>query len=61
MFLTAKKQQKTIWSFSLDSLIVTKDNISSLNESSDSKSESRKWNIVQMEQWSIKRKLGCKK
>ena len=61
MFLTAKKQQKNIWSFSLDSLIVTKDNISSLNESSDSKSESRKWNIVQMEQWSIKRKLGCKK
>ena len=61
MFLTAKKQQKTILSFSLDSLIVTKDNISSLNESSDSKSESRKWNIVQMEQWSIKRKLGCKK
>ena len=61
MFLTAKKQQKTILSFSLDSLIVTKDNISSLNESSDSKFESRKWNIVQMEQWSIKRKLGCKK
>ena len=61
MFLTAKKQQKTILSFSLDSLIVTKDNISSLNESSDPKSESRKWNIVQMEQWSIKRKLGCKK
>ena len=50
MFLTTKKQQKTILSFSLDSLIVTKDNISSLNESSDSKSESRKWNIVQMEQ-----------
>ena len=46
MFLTAKNQQKTILSFSLDSLIVTKDNISS----SDSKFESRKWNIVQMEQ-----------
>ena len=55
MFFIAKKQQKTVLDFSLDSLIIKKYNknnkiiqkiLNLLNEVSDSKFASRKWNII---------------